>query len=178
MCVDPGNSGGPLLDSRGRVIGVNCAIASPLGAFVGVGFAIPIDAVVPIVDEIITRGRVARPTLGIIFAPESLARRLGYQTGLLVLSVRKGSGADKAGIRSTERNEDRRLILGDVVEEMDGVKIESMVDIFRLLESRKVGDVVEVLVDRAGEGKVKVLVELMDAPIEDASKVKMPRAKM
>lgn len=167
-----------MLDSQGRVIGVNCAIASPLGAFVGVGFAIPIDTIAPIVHEIITRGRVARPFLGIIFAPSGLARRLGYKNGLLVLSTKKGSGAEESGIRGTERNEKGRLVLGDVVEVIEGVRIEEMVDVYRVLENKKVGDWVKVEVDRFGEGKVEVEIELKDAPAEADDKKNAPRAKL
>jgi S1-C subfamily serine protease len=68
--INPGNSGGPLLDSSGRLVGVNTAIASPSGAFSGVGFALPIDSVKGIVEQIIQFGRVTRPVMGLVLAPD------------------------------------------------------------------------------------------------------------
>ena len=96
--INPGNSGGVLLDSKGRVIGVNTAIADPSGkgASAGVGFAIPIDTVKPLVEQILTHGRVIRPVLGITIAPPQTLRQLGVQ-GVLVVDVNPGSPAASAG---------------------------------------------------------------------------------
>jgi len=77
--VNPGNSGGPLLDSAGRVIGVNTAIFSPSGANAGIGFAIPIDIVNRVVPELIRTGRVPTPGIGIVAADEAVAARIGIQ---------------------------------------------------------------------------------------------------
>ncbi len=77
--INPGNSGGPLLDSGGRLIGVNTAIVSPSGAYAGIGFAIPVDTVNWVVPELITRGRIERPTLGVELAAEQLLARLGLE---------------------------------------------------------------------------------------------------
>ena len=75
--INPGNSGGPLLDSAGRLIGVNTAIYSPSGASAGVGFAVPISEVNKVVPEIIRKGRVIRPGLGVSLANKTLTRDLG-----------------------------------------------------------------------------------------------------
>ena len=64
--INPGNSGGPLLDSSGRLIGVNTAIFTPTGTSAGVGFAIPVDTVSRVVPQLITKGRVTRPSLGVV----------------------------------------------------------------------------------------------------------------
>jgi len=77
--INPGNSGGPLLDSAGRLIGVNTAIFSPSGSNAGIGFAIPIDTVNRVVPELIRRGRVPTPGLGIVSASEQAASRLGVE---------------------------------------------------------------------------------------------------
>jgi hypothetical protein len=76
-----GNSGGPLLDSSGCLIGINTAIYSPSGANSGVGFAIPVDVVRSSVDQIIAFGRVVRPILGISFAPDQSSEQLGVKGG-------------------------------------------------------------------------------------------------
>lgn len=95
--INPGNSGGPLLDSQGRLIGVNTAIYSPSGASAGVGFAIPVDTVRRVVNQIIRQGKVVRPGLGIICANDSQAKQLGV-TGVLVLGVSENSAAARAGL--------------------------------------------------------------------------------
>jgi S1-C subfamily serine protease len=74
-----GNSGGPLLDSGGCLIGINTAIYSPSGANSGVGFAIPVDVVKSSVEQIITFGKVVRPILGISFAPDQSSEQLGVK---------------------------------------------------------------------------------------------------
>ena len=127
-----GNSGGVLLDSGGRLVGINTAIADPTGrlktrglcfaaqpspskqsrkllyfcagrgASSGVGFAIPIDSVKGLVDQILQYGKVVRPTLGITIAPPQVLRQIG-QEGVLILDVPTGTPADKAGLRGTFR---------------------------------------------------------------------------
>src|SRR6266851_1483514 len=71
--INPGNSGGPLLDSAGRLIGMNTAILSPSGAFAGIGFAIPIDEINQVVTQLIRHGKIVRPGLGVVLAPDQIA---------------------------------------------------------------------------------------------------------
>lgn len=150
--INPGNSGGPLLDSRGRLIGVNCAIASPSGAFAGIGFAIPVDTVKKVVEQIMQFGKAIRPYLGILFAPEQLGRRLGLEKGLLVLYLRPNGPADKAGLVATKREKGSgRLILGDIVISIDSHAVNRAVDVYRVLETKNVGDVVVLEIIRDGE---------------------------
>lgn len=88
--INPGNSGGPLLDSAGRLIGVNTAIYSPSGASSGIGFAVPVGEVNRVVPQIISKGKVLRPGLGVTLANRSLTRDLGLE-GVLVLKVLPGT---------------------------------------------------------------------------------------
>ncbi len=141
--INPGNSGGPLLDSAGRLIGVNTQIASPSGGSAGIGFAIPVDTVNEVVPELIRHGRIVRPQLGVILADARLARRLGVD-GVLLLSVNEGSGAEKAGLRGTRRDENGDILVGDVIVEVDGKPVHSYDDLATLLEKRKPGEKVKV----------------------------------
>ena len=147
--INPGNSGGPLLDSAGRLIGVNTAIYSPSGAYAGIGFAIPEHSVRWVVPDLIRYGRVNRPTLGVQLANDAAVRQLGLE-GALIMEVTRGSGAERAGLRSTRRGRGRSIELGDVIQSIDGKPIESSGDLILALEERKAGDVVRVGILRDG----------------------------
>jgi S1-C subfamily serine protease len=147
--INPGNSGGPLLDSAGRLIGINTAIYSPSGAYAGIGFAIPVHSVSWVVPDLIRYGRVNRPILGVELVPESWNRQLGVE-GAVIMSVTPGSGADRAGLRGTERTRGRRVQLGDVIQSVDGKPVQSVADLFLVLEEKKAGDVVRVAFLRDG----------------------------
>jgi S1-C subfamily serine protease len=157
--INPGNSGGPLLDSAGRLIGVNTQIASPSGASAGVGFAVPADTVNRVVPQVIQHGRVVRPQLGIAAGNEFALRRAGIQ-GILVMSVTPGSPAQRAGLRGTYRAEDGTLVLGDIIQGLDGREVASIDDLYAALERHKPGDVVKVRVLRDGRtSEVEVALE-------------------
>ena len=159
--INPGNSGGPLLDSAGRLIGVNTAIYSPSGASAGIGFAIPVDTVNRVVPQLIRYGKIIRPGLGVQVAEDQLTRELGL-TGVLIVDVVPGSPAAKAGIRPTMRGALGRVKLGDVIIAIDGKKIESVNDLFLLLEQYKVGDMITIAVLRDGKRRqVKVTLETL-----------------
>ncbi len=148
--INPGNSGGPLLDSAGRLIGVNTQIASPSGASAGIGFAVPVDTVNRVVPQLLQHGRVVRPRLGIVPAQEWVLHRAGVE-GVLVLQVAEGSGAAKAGMRGTKRDEDGTLRLGDVIQSIAGHKVKSLDDVYSQLERFKAQDTVTVEVLREGQ---------------------------
>ena len=148
--VNPGNSGGPLLDSAGRLIGVNAAIYSPSGASAGIGFAIPVDTVNRIVPELIRYGKIKRPGIGVQAAEDQIAQQLGVK-GVLVVDVVAGSAAAKAGIRPTKREASGRVRLGDVIVAVDGVKVGSPNDLFLALEKYKIGDTVNFSLLRDGK---------------------------
>jgi serine protease Do len=117
--INPGNSGGPLLDIEGKVIGINTAIFSQSGAYVGIGFAIPINMACAVKDQLIkNNGRIIRGYLGVRFNPrdidDELAKTFGMKKaeGALVSEVLEGTPADKAGIEA-----------GDVIVELNGKRI-------------------------------------------------------
>lgn len=138
--LNPGNSGGALAESRGRLVGINTAVAG-----IGLGLAVPIDGSTRrILESLIVDGRVRRAFLGIVGGTrplgEALASRLGRQRGLEVVQVMDPSPAAAAGLR-----------VGDVVVELDGVPIEGVADLQRRLIGDAVGRRVDVRVERSGE---------------------------
>jgi S1-C subfamily serine protease len=147
--VNPGNSGGPLLDSAGRLIGVNSSILSPSGAFAGIGFAIPVDEVNRIVTQLIRHGAIVRPSLGITLAPDQLTERLQLE-GVLVMRVDPEGPAARAGLRPTRRDFAGNVHLGDVIVGIDDEELESTEDFFAALEEHEPGDQVMVMVERDG----------------------------
>lgn len=145
--INPGNSGGPLLDSQGRLIGVNTAIYSPSGASAGVGFAIPVDIVRRVVNQIIRDGKAVRAGLGIICASDSQAKQVGV-SGVLVLDVSPNGGAANAGLRGTNRDAFGRIVLGDVIVAINGQPLTTVEDLLAAFDDRQVGETVRVTVKR------------------------------
>jgi S1-C subfamily serine protease len=148
--INPGNSGGPLLDSAGRLIGVNTQIVSPSGAYAGIGFAIPVDTVNVVVPELIRHGKLSRPTIGVVLQDELQARRWGVKSGALIRNVVPGGPAEQAGLRSLRPIAGNRL-LGDVIVSVDGKKVMNPDDFTSYLAKKKVGDSVQLVVNRNGE---------------------------
>jgi S1-C subfamily serine protease len=134
--INPGNSGGPLLDSAGRVIGVNTAIISPSGTSAGIGFAIPISIVNRVVPEIISKGYVPTPGIGIVTANEASAARAGVE-GVVIVRVMPGSAAERAGLRGIDEGSRR---LGDVIVAVDGKPVRRLPDLTDELERVGVGN--------------------------------------
>lgn len=170
--VNPGNSGGPLLNSRGEVIGINTAIFSPTGGSVGIGFAIPINTVKRLVPELIAKGRVSHPWLGIsglTVTPEiRQVLQLPVQQGVLVVRVIRKSPAARAGIRGGRRRirvgNTILRIGGDVIVGIDGRKVESMNGLIAYLEDHtRVGQAVDVEVLR-GDLRLKLKATLGELP--------------
>ena len=139
--INPGNSGGPVLDSAGRLIGLATAIVSPSGAFAGIGFAIPVDAVADVVDQVLRTGRVAKPALGVTLAPDAAAARLGVR-GALVLRCPRTSPAGMAGVRPTWRDRLGRLHLGDLIVRVGTKPVANALDLVRHVDACRVGDTV------------------------------------
>lgn len=136
-----GYSGGPLLDSSGAVVGVNTATLGN-SRIMGVGLAVPIDAVKRNVVSVIENGYVSRPWLGVAFAPDLTAAGLG-PGGAMVLKVVPGGPADSAGLRPMHSG-----LLGDIVVGLEGVPIASSADVFKALDQKAPGDSVLVSVLR------------------------------
>ncbi len=145
--INPGNSGGPLLDSSGRLIGMNTAIVSSTQSSAGIGFAVPVDTINKVVPSLIRKGKFTRPVLGIVAAPEQLARSIGVP-GIAIGSVQPGSGAEKAGLRSLESDVSGRLV-ADVITAIEGQAVTRLDDIWEIMGDHKAGDVVRVKVRRA-----------------------------
>ena len=164
--INPGNSGGPLLDSHGRMIGINSQIESPSGASAGVGFAIPVSIAKRIVPQLIRDGEIRRPKLGI--SPrdvESLQNqvRMPVTSGVLIVSVLPGGAAANAGLRGVVQTENGDLELGDIIVAIDGEKVDSNDDLFKILDKHKVGDTVSLEIFRQGR-RTTVPVRLTEAP--------------
>ncbi|KAF8060075.1 DEGP1 [Scenedesmus sp. PABB004] len=150
--INPGNSGGVLLNSQGAVVGVNLGIMDPSGkgSFSGVGFAIPIDTVRGLVDQILVHGRVRRPSLGITLAPEAVLAQLGTE-GVLVLLAPANTPAAAAGLRPTYRDVFGDIVLGDIIVGVDTRPIRSVADLVAALDERRPGDKVRCDVLRDGK---------------------------
>lgn len=152
--INPGNSGGPLVNESGQVIGINSMKLSSSGdgtSVEGMGFAIPSDEVVTIINELVKNGKITRPQLGIRVASISeltdyAKKRLGVssdiKSGVLVASVTKNGTAAKAGIKA-----------GDVITKVDSKDISDVASLHTVLYSHKVGDHVTVQVVRDGKTK-------------------------
>jgi len=166
--INPGNSGGPLLDSHGRMIGINSQIESPSGASAGVGFAIPVSIAKRIVPQLIRDGEIRRPKLGI--APRDVASlgrqlQLPVSSGVLIVSVAPGSPAANAGLRGVIQTEDGDLEIGDIIVGIDGQKVDSNDDLFKILDKHKIGDAISVEVFRQGS-RTSVPVRLTELPAQ------------
>jgi serine protease Do len=142
--INRGNSGGPLFDMDGHVIGINTAIFSPSGGSVGLGFAIPSSLAEPVVAQLRTNGRVERGLLGVQIQPvtEELAQSmsLGSEKGALVAQVQPDSPALAAGIKS-----------GDVIKSVDDKNVDSIRDLTRMISGIKPGTSVKLGVWRDGK---------------------------
>ena len=149
--LNPGNSGGPLLNSSGQVVGIN--VATTRGAD-NIGFAIPVNTLKPILETFLREGRIIRPYIGISYTvvTKEIAEIRGLPEGVFISRVLPDSPASKAGL---ER--------GDIVTSFDGVNIDSENSLAKLLSQRRVGDRVELLVDREGR-EIRIPVVLEEAP--------------
>jgi len=156
--INPGNSGGPLLDSAGRLIGVNTAIYSPSGASSGIGFAVPVGEVNRVVPQVIRHGKVIKPGLGVSLANTRLTQDLDLE-GVLILRVMPGSAAERAGLRGTQQVRGG-FILGDVIQAVNGERVNSYDSLRDELERYDVGETVQLTVLRDGaEIEVPVVLE-------------------
>jgi S1-C subfamily serine protease len=143
--INMGNSGGPLLDSKGRLIGMNTVIFSTSGSSAGLGFAVPVDTIKLIAPQIIKHGKVIRPGLGIGIVPESMkVRVLGDEKGIVISHVDEKGSAAKAGLRGMTQDRYGRVYLGDIILSIDGVEVNNLDDIYQVLERHKIGDTLEV----------------------------------
>ena len=157
--INPGNSGGPLLDTQGRMVGVNTMIYSPSGGSVGIGFAVPVNTAIRVVNELIQYGKVRRGWIDatVVQLFPSLVRyaKLPVDAGLLVSRTKKGGLSEKAGLRqgSDPVQYGRSVIYlgGDIITSVNGLKTKTLADLYASLEASKPGDVVKVEIIRGGQ---------------------------
>jgi serine protease Do len=157
--VNVGNSGGPLFNTNGEVVGINTAIVSPTGVNIGIAFAIPASFASPIIEQIKTGGKVKRGWLGVLMQPNTkYAESLGVESddGTMVVSVFKDSPAQKAGIMP-----------GDIILEFDGKKITKDQKLPRLVAETPVGKKVNILLLSKGQKKtINITLAEMDDKTE------------
>src|SRR6266516_1286934 len=164
--INRGNSGGPLINSHGEVIGINSAIYTPTGTTAGIGFAIPINTAKLIAHDLMTEGRVRRAFLGVQTLPIggwlADALDLPVKEGLLVETVTRGGPAEHAGLHGGDRQVlagMRRIAIGGaVIIAIDGQKIASPFDMNVILNRKRPGDTVKVSIYRGGKR--------MDSPVK------------
>jgi serine protease Do len=142
--INAGNSGGPLLDAAGQVVGINVAIASNAE---NIGFAISTDTAIPVVQSLITQGKVVRPWLGVSVTTVTPTIQqyyhLSVDAGALIISVGSGSPADEAGLRA-----------GDVITNMDAEDISTAAELTSAIGSHQIGDQIEIVYYRGNVQKV------------------------
>jgi serine protease Do len=167
--INRGNSGGPLFNTKGEVIGINSAIFSPSGGSIGIGFAIPTALAKPIIEQLKSQGHVVRGWLGVKIqeVTDEVAESVGLDSakGALVMDVGAGSPAEKAGLKT-----------GDIVLSFDGKEIKEMRFLPRMVAETKIGNSVPVSYWRDGKLQTtQVVVARLDE--EDAEPVKASKDK-
>jgi S1-C subfamily serine protease len=168
--INEGNSGGPLLDAAGRVIGINSQIASEGGGNNGVGFAVPIDTIRPVADSIIADGTAEHAWLGMTgrsVTPDiAAALKLGDVRGVAIVAIDDRGPAADAGLNAATTAPTADVPRGgDVIVAIDGRDVEDMADVSRAVSSRAVGDALAVTVVRGGARRT-VRVTLADRPAD------------
>jgi Do/DeqQ family serine protease len=142
--VNPGNSGGALVNLRGELIGINTAIATPTGTFAGYAFAVPSNIVKRVMTDLIENGKVDRGYLGVVIEDLSsqLAREMGVDLsqGVVVVNLAQNGSAHKAGVK-----------VKDIILEVEGAAIQNTPQLLEILASRKPGDELNVVVLRDGK---------------------------
>ncbi len=168
--INPGNSGGPMLNSRGEVIGINTLIASSVGQSSGVGFAIPINAAKAVLNDLVTVGRVRRPSLGARTLPigPELADQLGLPAdyGVLILQAVPGGAAERAGLKGGSQRaylgNTQVMLGGDLIIAIDSEDVQDQQDLAGAMNRHRAGDKVTVTIYR-GKNKMNVPVTLGEA---------------
>jgi S1-C subfamily serine protease len=179
--INPGNSGGPLLDSRGTVIGVNAQIASESGGFEGVGFAVPIDTVKSVIEQLITTGEVVHGYIGVRMFPAGIDELTAYTglskdrlaaeyglpgNGAIVSEVAPGGPAERAGIEGGEEEEIEGIPvpIGDVITEIEDRPVSSPDDVIEVVNALKPGDKLDLTVVTPGEEARRIELTVGDRP--------------
>jgi serine protease Do len=155
VAVNPGNSGGPLINTRGEVVGINSQIYSRSGGYQGVSFAIPIDVAIQVKDQIVATGKASHARLGVAVQEVNQAFadsfKLDKPEGALVSNVEKGGPADEAGLRS-----------GDVIRKVDGEPVVASGDLPALIGQKKPGSKITLEIWRQGQ-REEISAKLVDS---------------
>ena len=170
--INHGNSGGPLFDAKGRVIGINAQIRSTSGAGEGVGFAIPIDTARRALEQLLRTGRVSYAYIGVTTqnVTPRLAKKFGFKTsrGALVAKVQPGTPAERAGLRGGTRVESSDGVQvslgGDVIVRIGSTPVESAQDVSRVVAVHHAGEKVAFTVLRGGKERRVIDVILAERP--------------
>lgn len=136
--INSGNSGGPLINESGEVIGINTV---KITTAEGIGFAVPINIIKPVINSFVENDSFDEVKLGIYAYDKEIVKyvnsRITIDNGIYVTNVNKGSSAEKAGIK-----------VGDIIVSVDGVEVNKMTDIRRYIYTKKAGDVINVVINR------------------------------
>jgi len=151
--INLGNSGGPLVDLQGRIVGINTAILAPSGGNIGIGFAVPINMARQVMDQLVQYGEIKRGRIGVAIQDltPDLAQALGtrHTQGAVIARVEPGSPAERAGLRTN-----------DLVVAINGAPMRSGTDLRNRVGLSRIGDAVELTVERGGtERNVTVRIE-------------------
>ena len=157
--INQGNSGGPLLNSTGELIGVNTMIVSRSGSSAGLGFAVPIDSVKRITPQLIEHGKVIRPGLGIGVLENHVRERYVGKKGVALSFVDPDGPAGQAGLKGMMRDRFGRIYIGDVILKINKNEVNSLDEVYHQLGRYKIGETIIVHYLRNGK-KEKVKVKL------------------
>ena len=151
--LNPGNSGGPLINLSCEVVGINVAIA---GSADNIGFSIPVNVAKPLIEGVVKHGRIIRPFLGVSYdvITDDLAKLYDVPQGAYVQAVISGTGAAEAGVK-----------VGDIITAVDGKEIKKQTDLAKIVISYEVGDAVTLTIDRQGQ-EITLQVTLGESPAD------------
>jgi serine protease Do len=155
VLLNPGSSGGALVNLRGELVGINSAIATASGSYQGIGFAVPVSSVAVIIEEIMDRGGVVRGYIGMMvrpLTPSQIAEQEDLENGVFVAVVLPGSAAEETGIRR-----------GDIIVSLDGLEVESTYGFSFQIASHHPGDTVELVLLR-GDTLLSETVQFQQRP--------------
>lgn len=160
--VNPGNSGGALVNEYGQLIGINTLISSTSGSSAGVGFAIPVDTAVDIANQLITKGKASHPFMGVsaqsIDEQVAATYKLPVSEGAYVVYVAPSSPAEKASLQR-----------GDIITAINGKKISAAEDVYTTVREHKVGDKISVTYYRGDRKKTASMILVADTSVQTSS---------
>lgn len=163
--INEGNSGGALVNSKCEVIGINTIKLSETGVE-GMGFAIPTSIAKPVIEELMSKGYISKPSLGIVMErtiSEQLSQLYGLPVGVMINSIVQGSGAEKAGLQAY-----------DIITEFNGEKVTSTEQLSQLIKQHKIGDIVTIKYVRYGKNdrsEIETKAELQDSGVTSKQNV-------